>query len=226
MSRLSLLAGAAGLILAAAAGGPVLAQASDPAAQSLIDRLRPQIGGGGQTRGLRVPGEAPPQQDAAPPAMAAPAQPPRTAPPAAGQAGKPPGGAQVAGPGVARPQRETTAEGPAVSITVIFPTGSAMLTPQAEAALSPLGAALNSPDLQPYRFRIEGHTDSVGDAYSNQVLSQRRAAAVRDFLAKRFGVNPARLEAVGFGDTQLLVPTPPQWPEPRNRRVQVVNIGG
>jgi outer membrane protein OmpA-like peptidoglycan-associated protein len=40
-----------------------------------------------------------------------------------------------------------------------------------------------------------------------------------------YGVDTARLVAVGFGSSQLLVRTPPQVAEARNRRVQVVNIG-
>jgi outer membrane protein OmpA-like peptidoglycan-associated protein len=124
--------------------------------------------------------------------------------------------------------RETTAPAgvPAASIIVTFASGSATLTPQAEAALAPLGRALTSTDLTPYRFRIEGHTDTVGDTVMNQTLSECRAAAVRDYLVTRFGVDPGRLEAVGLGETQLLVPTRDETPEGRNRRVQVLNLGG
>lgn len=114
----------------------------------------------------------------------------------------------------------------AVSITVNFATGSSTLSPQAAAALTALGRALASPDLLPSRFRIEGHTDSVGDAGQNMVLSQRRAEAVRDYLVKGFPIAPFRLVAVGFGEDQLLVATPDNTAEARNRRVQIVNLGG
>jgi OmpA-OmpF porin, OOP family len=46
-----------------------------------------------------------------------------------------------------------------------------------------------------------------------------------DYVAKKFGIDPSRLEAVGMGEDGLLVATPQQTPEPRNRRVQVVNLG-
>ncbi|UPY37360.1 OmpA family protein [Sediminicoccus sp. KRV36] len=114
----------------------------------------------------------------------------------------------------------------AVSITVIFATGSQAITPQAGAALTALGRALISPELRPFRFRIEGHTDTVGDAGLNMALSQRRAESVRNYLLKAFPIAPSRLVAVGFGEDQLLVPTGDNTPEPRNRRVQVVNLGG
>ena len=45
------------------------------------------------------------------------------------------------------------------------------------------------------------------------------------FLSTTFKIDPSRLEAVGMGEDGLLIATPPNTPEPRNRRVQVVNIG-
>jgi outer membrane protein OmpA-like peptidoglycan-associated protein len=56
-------------------------------------------------------------------------------------------------------------------------------------------------------------------------LSERRAEAVVDYVARKYGVALSRLQAVGMGEDGLLVPTPPQTPEPRNRRVQVINLG-
>lgn len=118
------------------------------------------------------------------------------------------------------------AETPAVSLTVQFATGSAELTPQATHVLDNLGKALNTPSLANYRFRIEGHTDTVGTREYNKVLSERRAEAVVDYLASNFHVDRSRVQAIGMGEDDLLVPTPDQTAEPRNRRVQVVNIGG
>lgn len=114
----------------------------------------------------------------------------------------------------------------ATALALPFPSGSAALTPEGEKILEALGRALNSSELARYRFRIEGHTDTAGDAPVNMVLSERRAATVREHLVGRLGVAAARLDAVGLGETQLLVPTPDATAEPRNRRVQIVNIGG
>jgi outer membrane protein OmpA-like peptidoglycan-associated protein len=114
---------------------------------------------------------------------------------------------------------------PAVSLTVEFKTGSAELTPHATHVLDELGRALTSSELATYRFRVEGHTDTVGTPETNKTLSEKRAEAVAAYLETKFGVPAARLEAVGVGDAQPLVPTPPQTPEARNRRVQVVNLG-
>jgi OOP family OmpA-OmpF porin len=126
-----------------------------------------------------------------------------------------------AAPGQAAPP----APQPAISLTVQFATGSADLSPHAIDVLDSLGKALSDQALVGYRFRIEGHTDTVGTHEFNKDLSDRRAAAVVDYLANHFHVDRSRVQAVGMGEDHLLIPTPDQTPEPRNRRVQVVNIG-
>jgi flagellar motor protein MotB len=66
--------------------------------------------------------------------------------------------------------------------------------------------------------------DASGSARYNEGLSEQRAQSVTTFLTSS-GVDPARIKAIGMGEDRLLVPTPPQTPEPRNRRVQVINLG-
>ena len=114
---------------------------------------------------------------------------------------------------------------PSVSLTVEFASGSATLTPQARQALDQLGRALSSKDLAQYKFRIEGHTDTVGTPDANKSLSQRRAETVAGYLEKTYGVAPTRLQSVGMGEDGLLVATPPQTANAQNRRVKVVNLG-
>ena len=114
---------------------------------------------------------------------------------------------------------------PVYSNSFTLANGSADLTPEAIQTLDELGRALASKDLAGYRFRIEGHTDTVGSREYNHALSERRAETVVDYVAKKYGVDPGRLQAVGMGEEGLLVPTPSQTPEPRNRRVQVINLG-
>ncbi len=115
---------------------------------------------------------------------------------------------------------------PAVNLNVDFATGSAALTPTAKAMLDSLGRALTDPTLAHDRFRIEGHTDRVGSTALNQALSEQRARRVAEYLEDKFAIPPARLQPVGMGEQDLLVPTTPQTPEARNRRVRVVNEGG
>ncbi len=65
----------------------------------------------------------------------------------------------------------------------------------------------------------------MGSQDANLVLSQQRAEAVVSYLTSQYNVAPTRLEAVGKGQEAPLVETPPQTPEARNRRVQVINLG-
>ncbi|MCC5966873.1 MAG: OmpA family protein [Natronohydrobacter sp.] len=110
----------------------------------------------------------------------------------------------------------------AMDFNVVFAFDSAELTPQARAELRALGRALESPELRPYRYLIAGHTDAVGDPAYNQRLSERRAAAVRDYLITAFAINPDRLIAVGFGEERLKDPANPR--AGINRRVEVAMI--
>jgi OmpA-OmpF porin, OOP family len=188
---------------------PVFAQ-GNPSADQIINSLKPSgnlvLGG---TRGIRL---AAPNGDAST-SRPAPVQQPRIA------SAKP-----VAGSTAAAPVRTQTS-GPAVNLTVNFENGSARLTPDAMRTLDELGKALSSQDLAAYKFRIEGHTDTVGSHDYNRTLSEQRAEAVVAYVARKFGVDPTRLQAIGMGEEGLLVPTPNQTPEPRNRRVQVINLG-
>ncbi len=112
-----------------------------------------------------------------------------------------------------------------MNLTVQFTTNSSELTPAAVRTLSELGRALSSDTLRNYHFRIEGHTDTVGSPEANKSLSARRAEAVVSFLVNKFNIDPSRLEAAGMGEDGLLIQTQANTPEPRNRRVQVINLG-
>ena len=183
---------------------PALAQ-GNPSADQIINSLKPSgnlVQGG--TRGIRL---ATPPGDAVGPAPNTPQQP------------------RVAASRPATVSAASQAAAPSVNLTVNFSKGSAELTPDAIRTLDQLGQALASKDLAGYRFRIEGHTDTVGTREYNQNLSDRRAAAVAEYVSRKFGVDPVRLQAVGMGENGLLVPTPTQTSEPRNRRVQVINLG-
>ena len=125
-----------------------------------------------------------------------------------------------------RPAAASVGRPASVSLTVEFATGSAALTAQARHTLDALGKALNDPKLAGDKFRIEGHTDTVGSAAGNLALSQHRAERVAQYLEDRFSIPAARLTPVGMGEQGLAVATPPQTPNAANRRVVVVNLGG
>jgi len=96
----------------------------------------------------------------------------------------------------------------------LFALNSADLKPEAESELSRVATVLN--DYPQTTIRIEGHTDASGTVEYNQALSERRAATVKNALAQR-GVDPSRMEAVGYGKSKLI-----SSKDAENRRVVIV----
>jgi OOP family OmpA-OmpF porin len=176
-------------------------------AAQIIDKLSPTGGGGPVvTRGIRLGGQPP----AAQPSTA-------TTRPAT----------QASTGGMARPPATRPAEASQgeANLTVPFASGSAAISPAATHVLDQLGAALTSPKLADFKFRIEGHTDTVGSPEMNKALSEQRAASVTDYLATKFNIDRARLTPVGMGEEGLLIATGQGVSNSANRRVLVVNLG-
>ncbi|AMJ65776.1 OmpA family protein [Hymenobacter sp. PAMC 26628] len=106
---------------------------------------------------------------------------------------------------------------PVVLPTVLFQVGKAKLLPAARPALDQLATGLKAQPAR--RVRVLGHTDRVGEPNKNQVLSEQRAAAVKDYLV-RAGVAAERIATAGYGDARPLYPSP----DARNRRVEVEEV--
>jgi outer membrane protein OmpA-like peptidoglycan-associated protein len=73
-------------------------------------------------------------------------------------------------------------------------------------------------------FLIAGFTDAVGSEDDNASLSDRRVASVAEVLTEQFDVPAENLVTQGYGEQYLKIDT--QGPEPRNRRVSVLNVTG
>jgi outer membrane protein OmpA-like peptidoglycan-associated protein len=71
-----------------------------------------------------------------------------------------------------------------------------------------------------YRVDVVGYADTLGTSEHNATLSLLRAIAVRDALV-RDGVDPRAVRVSFRGKRDLLLATPDQFSEPRNRRVDV-----
>jgi len=120
----------------------------------------------------------------------------------------------------ARPRPATPAgPGQRINLRLAFQSGSARLTPAAEAQARVFAQSLMLPQLVNMRFRIEGHTDSVGNRARNLDLSQRRAQTVADLLFNA-GVARGRIEVRGYGFDRPLPGTRASSSE--NRRVEAV----
>ena len=103
--------------------------------------------------------------------------------------------------------------------TVAFGPGSAEI--DAEAGLVLDVAAGEILARTGVRIRIEGHTDAVGSAASNALLSLRRAEAVRRYLVRK-GVAPQRLETLARGAASPVASNETEEGRARNRRVELV----
>ncbi len=100
-----------------------------------------------------------------------------------------------------------------------FATGSAKIVgAESEKILDEVAMALKD-NAQIKKVRVEGHTDSVGDDAKNLKLSQNRATSVMSALIKR-GVDPARLDAVGFGETKPIASNSTAAGKAENRRTE------
>ena len=105
-------------------------------------------------------------------------------------------------------------------LMVNFEFDSDHLTAAAQANLDQFAAALRDPrvkdNLKGEKFAIDGFTDATGTENYNQTLSQRRAAAVVNYL-QQHGVDRSALIAKGFGPANPRAPDPF---DPINRRVE------
>jgi OmpA-OmpF porin, OOP family len=102
-----------------------------------------------------------------------------------------------------------------------FEFDSDRLTEQGKLDLDTFGEALAT-DLRATNVTLEGHTDAVGTDEYNQALSERRAAAARQYLADGFGIAPSRLTAVGMGKSHPVASNDDAAGRGQNRRVDFI----
>ena len=110
---------------------------------------------------------------------------------------------------------------PVVLRNVLFATGSAELLPESTFELNKLLQLLEGN--ASLKIRINGHTDNVGSAEDNMVLSTNRAKAVFDFLVKN-GIEVNRLKYKGFGETKPIDSNETDWGRQNNRRTEFVML--
>lgn len=103
--------------------------------------------------------------------------------------------------------------------TVRFKFDSYQLTPEAKEALDQLAAQIK--DRTNFILEIEGFADWIGkDAYNNQ-LTQKRADAVRRYLAEQHDIPLFRMHNLGFGEMRPVADNHTREGRAENRRVEV-----
>lgn len=137
-------------------------------------------------------------------------------PPPAAQAAQPP---VVAAPPLAPPPvAQPTSEKVSFAAAALFDFDQSAVKPDGKAALDELLVKLQGSDLEV--MVSVGHTDSVGSSDYNQKLSQRRAEAVKAYLASK-GVEAARIYTEGKGEAQPMADNRTPEGRAKNRRVTV-----
>ncbi|MFN6944355.1 MAG: OmpA family protein [Cytophagaceae bacterium] len=101
---------------------------------------------------------------------------------------------------------------------VYFETNKFDLKKESFPALEGLLETLNfNPKM---KIEIAGHTDSVGDQAANQLLSQRRADAIRQWLLSK-GISPDRILSKGYGAAKPVADNATAEGRQLNRRTEV-----
>ena len=120
-------------------------------------------------------------------------------------------------------QTKDSARGLIVNMSdVLFDLNQSTLKPGAKVRLAKVAGIIQAyPDL---KLQIEGYTDSTGGTERNQQLSERRAAAVRDFLVQQ-GVSMNNVAAQGFGPSNPVASNSTAQGRQMNRREDLVVNG-
>ena len=145
---------------------------------------------------------------------------PKTSPPVAGQKSAP---VPAYGPKVVEPSSPSVlalkrkVDELLVGNAIAFQTNSAVILPEGLAVLNSIAPILQEdPKVM---VEIGGHTDNVGTAHNNQLLSERRAKAVANYLTFQ-GVAAYRLSARGYGASRPLADNVTVEGRAHNRRIE------
>lgn len=99
-----------------------------------------------------------------------------------------------------------------------FVSGGAQLTAESSALLPKIVArAASRPAVD---VSVIGHTDTIGKAEQNEQLALQRAQAIAELITAK-GLKVHALSVESHGERNLLVKTPDETAEPRNRRVEI-----
>jgi OOP family OmpA-OmpF porin len=142
------------------------------------------------------------------PAPAAPASPAAPSAPAAPAAPAP----------AARPAPSSVRQAVVIQADALFDFDKSVLRPDGKKSIDDALAKLKGVDLE--MVIATGHTDSVGSDAYNQRLSERRAAAVKDYLVSK-GIAAAKVTTIGKGESQPVATNKTSEGRQKNRRVDI-----
>ncbi|MCH8033560.1 MAG: OmpA family protein [Bacteroidetes bacterium] len=112
-------------------------------------------------------------------------------------------------------------DGKIITTGIRFDINKATIKPESMGVINEIAKLMK--DHSDIIFSIEGHTDSDGDAASNQKLSEARANSVKDALVD-LGIDASRLETKGYGESNPVNDNSTPEGKASNRRVEFVKI--
>lgn len=112
-------------------------------------------------------------------------------------------------------------DGKFITYGITFDVGKSTIKPESMGEINRIVKLMTeNPDL---KFSVEGHTDSTGNAASNQTLSESRSKAIVDKLTE-LGIAATRLTATGKGQTTPIADNGTDEGRAKNRRVEFVKM--
>jgi OmpA-OmpF porin, OOP family len=118
----------------------------------------------------------------------------------------------------ARPAPASVRQAIVIQADALFDFDKSVVRPDGKKSIDEAVAKLQGVDLE--MVIATGHTDSVGtDAY-NQKLSERRAAAVKDYMVSK-GIPSAKITTIGKGESQPVATNKTAEGRQKNRRVDI-----
>lgn len=113
-------------------------------------------------------------------------------------------------------------EGKLVTYGITFDVNKADIKPESYGTLKSIADVLK--ENAGVKVKIVGHTDSDGNDALNLDLSKRRAEAVKTALATTFGIEAARMQTEGAGETQPVAANDTPANKAKNRRVELIKL--
>ncbi|MDN5200458.1 OmpA family protein [Fulvivirgaceae bacterium BMA10] len=118
---------------------------------------------------------------------------------------------------------QVVTQGKFVTRDILFDVAKSTIKPESFSIVNKIATLMKEhPDLT---FRIDGHTDSDGEARFNQRLSEDRAKAIKEALIK-FGIHESRLYTRGYGETEPIATNATKEGKRLNRRVEFISLTG
>ncbi|MGD0756425.1 MAG: OmpA family protein [Bacteroidales bacterium] len=113
-------------------------------------------------------------------------------------------------------------EGKLVTYGIYFDSGSDKIKPESAGTMKEIATVLK--ENPTVKIKIIGHTDSDGDDARNLDLSKRRAISVKNALCTEYGIETARIETDGKGETEPIADNATSEGKAKNRRVELIKL--